>query len=47
MEEKHENSYSGGEKMRMLEATKVKMSGSDQKKSEQEHICHFLHKKRN
>ena len=33
LEEKHENSYSGGEKMRMLEATEVKMSGSDQKKA--------------
>ena len=28
----------------MLAATKVKMSGSDKKKSEQEHIRHFLHK---
>ena len=46
MGEKHENSHSGGEKMRMLGATEVKMSGSE-KKSEQEHICLFLHKKRN
>ena len=28
----------------MLAATKVKMSGSDKKKSEQEHKQHFLHK---
>ena len=28
----------------MLAATKVKMSGSEQKKNEQEHILHFLHK---
>ena len=34
------------EKGEMLAATKVKMSGSDKKKkSEQEHIRHFLHKK--
>ena len=38
MKEKHENSYCGGEKMRMLGATEVKMSGSE-KKSEQKHIC--------
>ena len=38
LEEKHENSYSGGEKMRMLEATEVKMSGSDQKKRTGTHM---------
>ena len=32
MEEKHENSYGSGEKMRMLGATEVKMSGSEKKK---------------
>ena len=33
LQEKHENSYSGGEKMRMLGATEVKMSGSEKKKA--------------
>ena len=28
----------------MLAATKVKMSGSEQRNSEQEHILHSLHK---
>ena len=28
----------------MLAATKVKMSGSEKKKHEQEHVRHFLHK---
>ena len=28
----------------MPAATKVKMSGSEKKKSEQEHMGHFLHK---
>ena len=48
LEEKHENSYGGGEKMRMLGATEVKMSGSEKKKkSEQDHICLSSIKKRN
>ena len=28
----------------MLAATKVKMSGSQKKKGEQEHVRHYLHK---
>ena len=31
----------------MLAATNVKMSGSEQRNGEQEHIRHFLHKTRN
>ena len=46
LEEKHENSYGGGEKMRMLGATEVKMSGSEKKKKKRTgpHMP-FLHKK--
>ena len=46
MEEKHKNFIAAVRKREMLGATKVKMSGSD-KKSEQEHIQHFLPKKKN
>ena len=38
MGEKHENSHSGGEKMRMLGATEVKMSGSEKKKRTGTHM---------
>ena len=44
LEEKHKNFIAAVRKREMLGATKVKMSGSD-KKSEQEHIQHFLQKK--
>ena len=43
MEEKHKNFIAAVRKREVLGATKVKMSGSE-KKSEQEHIQHFLQK---
>ena len=43
LEEKHENFTAAMTNWEMLAATKVKMSGSENK-SEQEHAQHFLHK---
>ena len=43
IKEKYENFIAGLENENAIAATKVKMSGSE-KKSEQEHIQHFLHK---
>ena len=44
LEEQHENFVAAVRKWEMLAATKVKMSGSEKKKSEREHVRHFLHK---
>ena len=43
-EEKHENLIAAVRKWEMQAATKGKMSGSEKKKGEQEHMKHFLHK---
>ena len=45
LEENHQNFIAAVRKREMLAATKVKMGGSE-KKGEQEHIQHFLHKTR-
>ena len=44
LEEKHESFIAAVRKWEMLAASKVKMSGSEKNKSEQEHIQHFLNK---
>ena len=44
LDEQHENFVAAVRKWEMLAATKLKMSGSDKKKIEQEHVRHFLQK---
>ena len=43
LQEQHEN-FAAVRKWKLLAATKLKMSGSEKKTSEQEHVPHFLPK---
>ena len=44
MEEQNENFVAAVRKWEMRAGMKVKMRGSEKKKSKQEHVRHFLHK---